>query len=122
MVTPCEQHQRRARSTFCQQVSQIFIDNSEMLRFRMVGSFPRSAWQYALVLQTFLFLFLPSCLIPALSLSPPLLGLHSHLHIFTGLFPPDFFHLASYGLQYLDFFFFLISISKIINSSYSFSI
>lgn len=24
------------------------------------------------------------------SLSPPLLWLHSHLHIFTGLFPPDF--------------------------------
>lgn len=60
----------------------------------MVGSFPRSAWQYAPVLQTFLLLFLPSCLIPVLSLSPPLLGLHSHLHIFTGLFPPDFFSLS----------------------------
>lgn len=121
MVTSCvELHQRRLRGTLCQQLSQIIIDNSEMLRFGMVGSFPRSAWQYAPVLQTFLSLFLLLCLIPVLSLS----HFCDFIHIFTSslAFFHLTFHLASYGLQYFDFFFLLVSISKILSFSHSFPI
>lgn len=88
-----EQHKKRVRSTLCQQVSHKFIDNSKMLRFGMVGSFPRYAWQYALVLYRLFCFFFCLHVLFQFSHSLPLLGLHSHLHIFTGLFPPDFFSL-----------------------------
>lgn len=124
MVTSCvELHQRRLRGTLCQQLSQIIIDNSKMLGLGVAGSFPRSAWQYAPVLQTFLSLF-SAFMSYSSSLSLSLPHFCDFIHIFTSslAFFHLTFHLASYGLQYFDFFFFLVSISKILSFSHSFPI
>lgn len=56
------------------------------------------------------------------SLSPPHFCDFIHIFISSLACFHLTFHLASYGLQYFDFFFFLISISKIISFSQSFPI